>query len=1206
MKSKKINLVNILTLLIVIQPFFDIFVYFINNNFEFNLSVISFVRPIISIVTYIILLFNYNISKNKKKYSFIYLCMYITFCLLHLINIKNNFFDLSYGSISNEIRFLCNFGYFLLQFINFNFIFTIIDNKEKKKILLSVVYAINIMALLYFTAVLTHTSPKTYIYSTGKLGWKGWSVSSHYIGHSIMYSLPVIIYTLFEKNYLDKFKYIIILLIIIPAYYMVGTKTPLFAVLIIILFYTFLRIVDLIKNKRTDKDTVFFIILSLVLVFTLKYTYGFDNFKNQIDIYNGDGEGQINLIEDNLKDNGKLAKYNTDKNVTLVNFEDRMIYTIYKYRDIKASVFDNRTIQKILNKYLRSISPLSDKLLGYGHSNMPNCTWVETDFLTVFYCYGIVGFILIILIPFGFVCIKGLKCLIDIKKMTRSKFLLGCGLAVSIFALYYVGYTMQFAQTVFYLIILLNVATIVFDEENVKKETKDYLFAINDLNIGGAEVGMVDVVNELVNKGNKVDIVLLRKRGPLLDKLDKNVNVYEILNSSYSEIKEKIYYIMYMLGGPFIKYVYKKTIKNKYKNEIAYLEGYPAVFVAASNNPDSNKIASIRVGLKNHKLKASKLPWGEYEVKKAYKKMDSIYTVSNLTTEEFLEKYPFCKNKTRTIYTYFNVEEIKKKSKEKYNYKYDRNKINFLAVGRFNEQKSYDRLIEAFYQVQKKNKNVLLHFLGNYNTIEGEKIISLIKEKEIEDKVIIHGIIENPYPYIKDCDCLISSSLYEGFPRVINEAISLDKICIGTNVTGTKEALQDGKLGLLVENSIEGLIEGMNKFINNPNIYEEYKDEINKFDGNKEHYFKNLEDLTHKKKNMIIYMPKLSFGGMEKALVNLINYSKLNEKYNLTLYLVYKGEMNYIHLLPKNMQLIVACQGNFNTFGKLEAIFKLMFRYIYHIFNKYDIAISYSYQHPVLCSLTRLSSQNNIIYIHGNLEDGMDPEILKKRLKKCKYEKFKKIICVSNNAKDTLIKLINRKDDIYVLNNLIDGDNIIAKANEKVKGFEFKKNKIYFINIARHFEQYKKIIRIIEAVNKLNQEGYEFEVLLIGDGEDHKLYEEKIKEYNIKNIHLLGKKKNPYKYLKHSSALLLSSIREGYPVVFIEAMVLNKPIVTTNVSDAEKDIKGKFGIVVDNNDKAIYTGMKEFIENGYKIKDKFNYIKFNEEIENKIEKIFND
>lgn len=1195
---------------IIIQPFFDVFVYYIDKVANINLPFISVIRPIISIGIYLYLLFNDKVTNKQKKFSFAFLAVYGVYSIIHLLNIRNYFFDLSFGNLINEVRYLCNYGYFLIQTINLYLIFRISSTEDKNKLLRAIVYASLIISSLYLLSVITGTSPKTYIYSIGKEGWKGWSVSSHYVGHSLIYAFPIALYALFEKNVINKwYKYLIVILMIIPCFYLIGTKTPLFAITAITIFYTVMKVIEIFKNKKFNMETIFLVLVSLVMIFSFKYTFGYDNFKNQLDNSNGDDIGNVNLIDDNLKDTGKFEEYEKmSGDIHYVKkFDNRMMITLYRYRDIKSSVFDNRTIQKTLNRYLWKLSPIKDKLFGYGQSNMPICTWVETDFYTIFYCYGLVGFILIILIPLGLISLNGIKCLIKLKQMTRSKFLIGFGFCISLFILYSVGYTLQFAQTVFYLSFLIALSNCIFTDVNNKRgESRDYLFCINDLNIGGAEVGMVDVVNELVRNNKKVDIVLLRKRGVLLDKVDKNVNIYSIISSDDSKIKQKIYHVFYMLGGIFIRYVYKKTIKNNYKTEIAYLEGYPAVFIASSDNRDSIKIASIRVGLKNHKLKASKLPWGNYEVKKAYKRMDNIYTVSDLTTEEFLEKYPFCKGKTSTIYTYFNVEEMREKAIEKYDFKYDKNKINFLAVGRFSEQKSYDRLIEAFRVVASKNSDVLLHFVGNDKTSVGDNIKDLINKYNLGDRVILHGVISNPYPYIKDCDCLISSSLYEGFPRVINEAIALGKLCIGTNVTGTKEALHNGELGILVDDSIQGLVEGMEKYINNTGIIDLYKNNIEKFDGNKKSFFEGLELLNMKKKKMIIYMPKLSFGGMEKALVNLINYAKLNDKYDLTLYLVYKGDMNYIDLLPKNMKLIIACPGKFNMFGKFISGIKLLFRYVYHVFNKYDIAISYSYQHPILCSLTRFASKNNIVYIHGNLTQGVTEEDLKNRLKKCKYEKFNKIICVSQDAKDILCKLINRKDKIYAVNNIIDGDQILLKSKEEVDDFTFEKDKIYFINICRHLEWHKRLLRLITATEKLNKDGYKFEVICVGDGEDHQLYLDTIKEKNITNIHFIGKRSNPYKYLVHSSAFVLSSVREGYPVVFIESMVLNIPIITTNVSDSKKDIDGKFGIVVPNDDDSIYNGMKEFLDNGYKIKKKFDYIEFNNSIEKEIDKIYNE
>lgn len=1207
MSNKK--LVNIISIFILCQPFYDAFVFFINDVLKLNFGITSLIRPLFAITLFLYLYFTDKNNKKLKNYFLIYLIIYGVYSILHLFNIREYFFATSAGTIKSEFRYLCNYGYYLLQMMNFILLFKNINKDEKNKILKSLVYAALSIAVLYFISILTGTSPRTYTYPSIKQGFKGWSISSHYIGHALTYVLPVVIYIIFEKKLFKEYLgYIILVVIILPGIYFIGTKTPLFVQEFLIIFYTIITLLkDIFKNKKLNRTTIFLCLLSIVLVSTFKLTYGYDNFINQRKTSEGT-KGNISDLIINVDYNQKLdidsLVSSFEQYDTINNLDERLKVVLLDNKEITSKIFDNRDIQKIVNKGLYEYSTFEDKLFGYGHDTLPRFIWVETDGWTIFYCYGLVGFILTIVLPLLYVGISGLRCLIDYKNLTTAKMLLGASTLISIAIIFEVGYTMQFAQTVFYYIILLLISKEEFDYSE-EKSKKKYLFAINDLSTGGAEVGLVDVINEL-SKNESVDLVLLRKQGELLEKVNKNVNIYEILNNDYSKLKKRIYHILYFMGGPFTKYVYSKTIKYDYDVEVAYIEGYPAVFIANSTNTKSIKIASIRVGLKNHKLKASKIPFGLWHLKNAYKKMDKIYTVSNETTKEFIEKFPKCKSKTSTIYTYFNVEDMKEKAKEKIDFKYDSKYTNFLAVGRFNEQKGYIRLVEAFEEVYKKNKNVKLYILGKYETEYGEKVIELIKQKKLDKQIMLCGVKQNPYPYIKNCDCLISSSFYEGYPRVINEALALGKLCIGTNVTGTKEALHDGKMGLLVEDSIKGLVDGMNEVINNKDIVKKYATEINKFDGNKKVFFEAFKNLCIRKEKMIIYMPKLSIGGMEKALVNLINYAKLNDKYDITLYLVYKGEMNYIDLLPSNINLVIACPNKFNLFGKILCVFKLIFRYVYHLFKKYDIAISYSYQHAILCSLTRWASKNNIVYIHSNISQGVTEKELKKRLKKCKYENFNKIICVSEDAKDALSKLIKRKDKIYAVNNIIDGDTIIKKSSEAIDDFVFDSNTIYFINVCRQSENPKKISRIIHATNILNKEGYKFKVILIGDGEDHTIYLKKIKELNIRNIYMLGKKSNPYKYLVNSSALVLSSVREGYPVVFIESMVLNIPIITTNVSDAKKDIEDKFGIVVPNDDNSIYYGMKEFLDNGFTIKNKFDYLTFNENIEKEVIEIYNE
>lgn len=104
-------------------------------------------------------------------------------------------------------------------------------------------------------------------------------------------------------------------------------------------------------------------------------------------------------------------------------------------------------------------------------------------------------------------------------------------------------------------------------------------------------------------------------------------------------------------------------------------------------------------------------------------------------------------------------------------------------------------------------------------------------------------------------------------------------------------------------------------------------------------------------------------------------------------------------------------------------------------------------------------------------------------------------------------------------------------------------------------------------------------------------------------IIFLGRKQNPYPYFKISDCVILTSEYEGYPVVFLESMILNKPIITTKVSDYE-DVEEKYGYTTTKEIDDIYEKMKLFIENGFEIKEKFDADKYNKEIIEKLEKLF--
>ena len=98
---------------------------------------------------------------------------------------------------------------------------------------------------------------------------------------------------------------------------------------------------------------------------------------------------------------------------------------------------------------------------------------------------------------------------------------------------------------------------------------------------------------------------------------------------------------------------------------------------------------------------------------------------------------------------------------------------------------------------------------------------------------------------------------------------------------------------------------------------------------------------------------------------------------------------------------------------------------------------------------------------------------------------------------------------------------------------------------------------LINSFNLLLKKNKDVNLIFIGDG-DQKVYQyinTQIKKYNIeKHVHFLGRKSNPYKYLRRSDVLALSSYYEGTPNVIVEAIALNIPVVSSNCTKGIQEL----------------------------------------------------
>lgn len=355
------------------------------------------------------------------------------------------------------------------------------------------------------------------------------------------------------------------------------------------------------------------------------------------------------------------------------------------------------------------------------------------------------------------------------------------------------------------------------------------------------------------------------------------------------------------------------------------------------------------------------------------------------------------------------------------------------------------------------------------------------------------------------------------------------------------------------------------------------------------------------KKKIIFCAYNLDIGGIERAVINYVN--NLDKSiYEVTLFLS-KKEGIYLHEIDPAVKILNFNQADdkFVFIRKLKNAFKLLLFTIKY-YHKFDFSADFA-THVKNCGImAKRFSKNNAIWLHGAYWKTL--EEADEFLKFIHADKYKKVVFVSNYVKKIYIEARpNTNQLMYVLNNPINEKEVVLKSMEKIN---LKRTKTTILNVSRHEEKYKKLSLLLLAVKDLLSQNYDFDLWLVGDGIDTPMYKKMVRELKIaNNVKFFGKQSNVFPYYKKCDAIILTSISEGNPVVYLEGKVLNKPIISTDVSDAKEDLLG-YGIITLCTKEDITRGLKEFLDNGYKIKVPFNPEKYNQDVFAKLTKIIEE
>ena len=337
------------------------------------------------------------------------------------------------------------------------------------------------------------------------------------------------------------------------------------------------------------------------------------------------------------------------------------------------------------------------------------------------------------------------------------------------------------------------------------------------------------------------------------------------------------------------------------------------------------------------------------------------------------------------------------------------------------------------------------------------------------------------------------------------------------------------------------------------------------------------------KKKILFLVESFAGGGVEKVFIDLINNLDIS-KYDITVMSIWdygvrkkelRKDIKYKSIFP-NIKGIGRVFHNFVEKSDGKLLYKLGIR------EKYDIEIAFieGRATKIIGSSTNKDSKK-IAWVHIDLSVGHWTDQVFKfntQIEKECYKKFDDIVCVSNSVKDGFIELFGDDfDNIQVKYNPIISDEIIQKSQEEVTDIVKPKNKMLLVTSGRLNSQ-KGYDNLLEVCNKLNEDGFDYELWILGEGWERYSLENLIDKYNLDNVKLLGYKENPYKYIKMGDLFVCSSRNEGFSLVIGEAMILGLPVISTNCSGPNELLNyGEFGLLVKNDVNSLYQGIKELL-----------------------------
>lgn len=373
------------------------------------------------------------------------------------------------------------------------------------------------------------------------------------------------------------------------------------------------------------------------------------------------------------------------------------------------------------------------------------------------------------------------------------------------------------------------------------------------------------------------------------------------------------------------------------------------------------------------------------------------------------------------------------------------------------------------------------------------------------------------------------------------------------------------------------------------------------------------------KKKILIVSHAMELGGAERSLVGLLEAFDY-DNYQVDLFLLrHEGELledipEKVTVLPEIPAYTVLARPMIQTlreghvlltaarlFGKIKAAFydkkngcvesavaiEYSHKYTYKFMpqiqsdKEYDLAISFLTPHYIVAN--KVHAKKKIAWIHTDYSKVTVDVLSEQKM----WEPYDNIISISDAVTKSFVKVFPKlKSKVVVIENILPEKLIRRQAEEFSVSEEMPEGAIRLLSIGRYCFQ-KNFDSVPFICKLLLKKGINIRWYIIGFGSDEELIRKRIVENQMQDfVIILGKRKNPYPYIKECDIYIQPSRYEGKSVTVREAQLLGKPVIITSYTTASSQLEaGVDGIIVPLDNQECADGIAALIRDKEKMRD---------------------